>query len=175
MAVPSSNLASEISPAPVLSSTRSPAPKRSDETRAARVSALTRQALKPAANAAPSSFLLPTVHYVMHYVTHYVVYHVTHCVTHYVSHYVMQYALSSFLPMKTSYAVAASVTYGCSLDHMQLQPRLHTLAAPIAYGCSLDHISRTAAASITYRVRLPPRSHIACSLCHLRLQPRTCR
>ena len=88
--------------------------------------------------------------------THCVTLYVTHCVTHYVSHYVMQYALSSFLPMKTSYAVAASVTYGCSLDHMQLQPRLHTLAAPIAYGCSLDHISRTAAASITYRVQLQP-------------------
>ena len=46
------------------------------------------------------------------------------------------------------HAVTASITYACSPDRVRLQPRSH-----IAYGCRLDHISRTAAASITYRVQ----------------------
>ena len=61
--------------------------------------------------------------------------------------------------------VAASITYGCSLDYLRLQPRLPTVVASITYGCSLDYLRlqprlSTVAASITY----------GCSLDYLRLQ-----
>ena len=39
-----------------------------------------------------------------------------------------------------AHTVAASITYGCSLYHIQLQPLSHTVAASITYGCSLYHI-----------------------------------
>ena len=34
----------------------------------------------------------------------------------------------------------SSVTYGCSLYYIRLQPTLHTVAAYITYGCSLHYI-----------------------------------
>ena len=39
-----------------------------------------------------------------------------------------------------SHAVAASVTYGCSLHHIRLQPLPPTAAASVTYGCSLHHL-----------------------------------
>ena len=36
-----------------------------------------------------------------------------------------------------SHRVAAYATYGCSLDHIGLQPRAHTVAASNTWGCSL--------------------------------------
>ena len=51
-----------------------------------------------------------------------------------------------------AHTVAASITYGCSLYHIQLQPLSHTVAASITYGCSLNHI------------RLQPSSHTVAGL-----------
>ena len=38
----------------------------------------------------------------------------------------------------TSHTVAASNTYGCSLQHLRLQPHTPTVAASSTYGCSLE-------------------------------------
>ena len=50
---------------------------------------------------------------------------------------------------------AISNTYGCSLQHLRLQPPAPTVAASNTYGCSLQHLrlrppAHTVAASNTY-------------------------
>ena len=61
-----------------------------------------------------------------------------HYTVHDIVHYIEFYQLAA--KQRAHRRVAASLTYGCSLAHLRLQPRRPTVAASLTYGCSLAHL-----------------------------------